>query len=355
MISAAATAEIAGTVRHWTARFQAKCCPAQSGGALDQCVSTPVAPWRWPAECRCWSSPRPGKTAVPCLCNAFRNASRSEPGTGVRCTIRERSARTWPSRPRDRTHRGGERKRVPGILELNREGGQARVVKDYVDKLRMLSRDVRLMLVASALLGFAVWGGIYGVLLNLYLLRLGCGPRFIGLVNSTGMLTVGVFALPVGVISARVGVRRMLIASAVLSGIGFVALPFAELAPRGLCSPPLLTAYSLGYLGLTLWAVTASPFLAAATGEQERGHAFSLRQVLSTLGAFAGRFVAGLLPRLFATLLAARSRSRCPIATRSWPPVRACSRACHCSRRPLRRWHLLGRVQPASEGGSRWA
>jgi MFS family permease len=106
------------------------------------------------------------------------------------------------------------------------------MIKDYISRLRMFSRDVRLLLVTSALLGFAVWGGIYAVLLNLYLLRLGYGPRFIGLVNSTGMLTVGVFALPVGVISARVGVRRMLIASAVLSGIGFVALPFAELAPE---------------------------------------------------------------------------------------------------------------------------
>ena len=49
--------------------------------------------------------------------------------------------------------------------------------KEYVSKLRLLSRDIWLLLATSALLGFTVFGGIYSVLLNLYLLRLGYGDR----------------------------------------------------------------------------------------------------------------------------------------------------------------------------------
>ena len=40
--------------------------------------------------------------------------------------------------------------------------------------------------VAVALVGFALDGGIYSVLLNLFLLRLGYGPEQIGLVNAAG-------------------------------------------------------------------------------------------------------------------------------------------------------------------------
>ncbi len=121
--------------------------------------------------------------------------------------------------------------------------------------------------------------------------------------ESKGLLSVGVFSLPVGVLSARFGVRRMLIASMFLSAVGFVALPLAELASAGLRSSLLLATYFLGYFGLTIWAVNANPFLAAAASEEESDHAFSLNQVLSALGAFVGSFAAGFLPGLFAAVV----------------------------------------------------
>jgi MFS family permease len=177
------------------------------------------------------------------------------------------------------------------------------MLKDYFSRLRVLSRDARLFLVTSVLVGFTVFGGVYTVLLNLYLLRLGYGARFIGLVNGVGMLSSAVFSLPIGVISERAGTRRMLIASMMLAATGFVAFPLVEVISVGLCSSLLLATYFLGNLGITVWAVNAPPFLTAATGEQERSHAFSLSFVLAALGAFVGSLVAGFLPELFAVLL----------------------------------------------------
>ena len=46
---------------------------------------------------------------------------------------------------------------------------------DYVRALRGFNRNVRLYLFTTALLGFTIFGGIYPVLFNLYLLRLGHG------------------------------------------------------------------------------------------------------------------------------------------------------------------------------------
>jgi len=186
------------------------------------------------------------------------------------------------------------------------------MLKDYLSRLRMLSRDARLLLVTSVLIGFVAFGGIYAVLLNLYLLRLGYGARFIGLVNGAGSLSVGVFSLPIGVISERAGMRRMLIASMILSAMGLVALPLVEIVPVGLRSSLLLATYFLGYLGITVWAVNAGPFLTAATSDQERSHAFSFSFVLAALGAFVGSLVAGSLPGVLAAFLGSSLQEPAP-------------------------------------------
>jgi hypothetical protein len=69
------------------------------------------------------------------------------------------------------------------------------VATAYVQMLRLISRDMRLFLVTAVLSGLA-WDGIRTVLFNLYLLRLGYGLEFVGLVNSVGMLAFAFSALP---------------------------------------------------------------------------------------------------------------------------------------------------------------
>jgi len=174
---------------------------------------------------------------------------------------------------------------------------------DYFTRLRLITRDVRLLLVSSALVGFSSWGGIYSVLLNLYLLRLGYGPRYIGLINGTGMLTVAVFSLLAGVISARVGVRRVLIIGMSCAAFGFVALPLVADVRTDLRASLFLVTYFIGYSGLTLRAVATSPFLAASTSDEARSHAFSWNAGLMGLAGFGGSLVAGILPGAFAALL----------------------------------------------------
>ena len=68
----------------------------------------------------------------------------------------------------------------------------------YLQKLRLLGRDVYLYLLAAFLVGLTVYGGIFTVLLNLYLLRLGYGTEFVGLLNATGRFAFAAFCLPAG-------------------------------------------------------------------------------------------------------------------------------------------------------------
>ena len=76
----------------------------------------------------------------------------------------------------------------------------------YLQKLRLISRNARLYLAGVALQGPG-WG-IFSVLFNLYLLRLGYGPRFVGLVSGAAMLTLALGSLPAGALGRRWGSRR---------------------------------------------------------------------------------------------------------------------------------------------------
>ena len=79
------------------------------------------------------------------------------------------------------------------------------MVAAYVQALRGSHRNVRLLLTNSALMGFAIDGGIYSVIFNLYLLRLNFGPEFVGQVNSVANLVFAIGSLTAGVVGYALG------------------------------------------------------------------------------------------------------------------------------------------------------
>ena len=73
-----------------------------------------------------------------------------------------------------------------------------KLVSTHREALALFNRDVRLVLFSQALIGFTIFGGVYTVLLNLYLLRLGYGPQMIGQVNAVGALSFALLSMPAG-------------------------------------------------------------------------------------------------------------------------------------------------------------
>lgn len=173
----------------------------------------------------------------------------------------------------------------------------------YLRRMSMLSRDVRLYLVASATVGFAILNGIYPVLFNLYLLRLGYGPQFVGLVNAVGLFGYALSALPSGVIASRLGLRRTMIVGVTVSAVCYGLQPLAELCVSPLRETWLLGSRLLAVVGLALFFVNSMPFLTSATGPEERSHAYSARMGIDTLSGFLGSLVGGALPIVIASLL----------------------------------------------------
>ena len=116
------------------------------------------------------------------------------------------------------------------------------MLREYLEIVRSFNRDVRLYLLSGALVGFASSSGIYNLLLNIYLLRLGYDIGFVGFVNATGAASYALLCLPAGAMGRRWGPRRMIVLGLALIAVGNSMLPFAEFMPREWQAHWLITA-----------------------------------------------------------------------------------------------------------------
>lgn len=173
------------------------------------------------------------------------------------------------------------------------------MVARYLQTLSQISRDARLFLLTSALFGFAIFGGIYTTLLNLYLLRLGYQADFAGMVNGTGQIALGLSAIPIGILGRYLGSKRLLIAGLAAIALGFGLIPLAEFSPFA-PSAWIISTHMIGQLGIGLYFVNAGPFLMLVTSPTERNHVYAINTALWPLAGFAGSLVGGFLPGFFA-------------------------------------------------------
>ena len=170
----------------------------------------------------------------------------------------------------------------------------------YWNTLKLFNWNVRYFLMAGAVHGF-VFFGIYSLLLNLYLLRLGYESEFIGLVNGIGPFMLAVFSLPAGAISRRWGSRRVMICSYFILAISFGLVPLSEWLPGAFRSTWIVGTYALVWISAAFLIVNFGPYLMTWTGEEERNHAFALQAASMPVAGFLGSFLGGTLPGIFAS------------------------------------------------------
>lgn len=180
---------------------------------------------------------------------------------------------------------------------------QRLLAHQYVDGLRLLGPIVGRYLVVVGLVGFVVDGGVFGVLLNLFLLRIGYGPEQIGLVNASGTLAFAMASLPAGALGERFGSLRIIVVGIGLMLAGTLLLPLADTLAPTVRLPWLISTLVLLYLGLALFFVNTAPFLLGAVDAEQRTQVFGLQTALLSLAAFLGSLVGGALPPLIASLL----------------------------------------------------
>jgi hypothetical protein len=163
--------------------------------------------------------------------------------------------------------------------------------------LRTFNRDIWLATGSWAASAFAYFG-VQGVLLNLYLVRLGFSLEFIGVLIGAGQVVWALAALPAGALGRRVGLRASLALAHGVMALGIALFLLVESLPRPLWEAWLFGTWMLLWVGAALQAVNATPYLTHVTSPPERGHAFSAQSAVLVVMGFAGSLAAGVLPGL---------------------------------------------------------
>ena len=168
--------------------------------------------------------------------------------------------------------------------------------------LGQFDRDIRRHLVNSAILALTIDGGINTVLFNLYLLRLGYGTELIGIVNAVGMGVFAVACVPVGRLSERFGLLRIMRLGMLLVFAGTLFVPLTGWMPVWVQSPMLVFSAILSNTGLACYFVSTAPYLGALSSLQQRTSVFSTQSATFAVFGFVGSLVGGNLPPLLARL-----------------------------------------------------
>ncbi len=169
-----------------------------------------------------------------------------------------------------------------------------KLVVEYARQFEQFQRNARLYLINNALSG--VTTGILLVLYNLYLVSLGYGTDFVGLVLFVGTIGAGIAIFPAGLLIDRLRAKAILIASNLLiavAGAGQILLRQPV--------PLLISSFLVG-VGLAFILVINAPFLTRNSDPEERSHLFSMNISLGLITLVLGEFIGGALPALFRAL-----------------------------------------------------
>lgn len=163
------------------------------------------------------------------------------------------------------------------------------------------NQQARRFFMTIVALGFVI-DGVYAVLLNLYLLRLGYDPRFIGQVNSLGLLAFAMVSFPAGVLGARWASTHMMRVGVAIMLMGTLLLPFGESVPAAWRGGWFIVTYAMTLMGFSSYFVNSAPFLMTVVEHRRHNNAFAIQTALISLAAFGGSLLGGNLPVLIAAI-----------------------------------------------------
>jgi MFS family permease len=189
--------------------------------------------------------------------------------------------------------------------------------KSFLGNIRSFSLGIWLYLMAWFVLQFS-FAGIYSVLLNLFLRRLGYSEEFMGLVLGSSALGFALFAIPAGGFGARWGYKKMIMTGMISGTICTFLLPFAQYMNPDISKIIIVGSYGLFAVSMTLIAVNGIPFLASSASDESRVHVFSAYGAMAPLAGFFGSIVGGFLPKAISDITSISLEKPEPYAFSMW-------------------------------------
>ncbi len=158
----------------------------------------------------------------------------------------------------------------------------------YISRIRHFSHNARAYVAYYFLL--SVHLGIYGVIFNLYILRLGIKEDLLGLMLSIVFISTGIAAIPAALLCDRIGRKNTLLFSILVTSSALLLL-------YTITSLDWLLALSAVYgIGTAFYTVAGSPFLMENSTPEERIHLFSVNSAMSQVAYIVGCMAGGVMP-----------------------------------------------------------
>ncbi|MGH8103122.1 MAG: MFS transporter [bacterium] len=159
---------------------------------------------------------------------------------------------------------------------------------EYYGVVAGFRRNAKLYLAHSLISALAF--SIEGLVFNLYILSLGFSKEFVGLLNSLPALAIAVLALPLGLLSERLGHRKALVGAVLLQAAAVTGQVFFTGAGA-------LVALNLVLgIGIAFSQLLAGPLMARHSTEEERTHLFAAQFALMIFAGAVGAAIAGYIP-----------------------------------------------------------
>ncbi|MFX0097348.1 MAG: MFS transporter [Candidatus Hodarchaeota archaeon] len=167
-------------------------------------------------------------------------------------------------------------------------------MEKYFKRFTEFSTNAKLFLITSALIAFSY--GVSQLIFNLYVIILGYSEAFIGLILFSGAFSLGIAAIPAGVLCDKIGRKASLVSGLIISSIAYTILYVTE--------TDLMILLSNGIAGgaFSLYMVAESPFMTENSREEERSHLFSFNFAILTIFTVVGFIFGSLLPVLLAPI-----------------------------------------------------
>ncbi len=176
------------------------------------------------------------------------------------------------------------------------------MIAEYRTAFAGYSRDIRLILLVSAIVAFTV-DGVFPVVFNLYILRMGYGPAFVGTVNSIALVVFALSSLLAGTLGMRYGARPVMILGVMIGTFSTGALALSDLMPAAVQAVWLTFMFSFLYMGASFFFVNVGPALVSVTTGAGRSRVISVQSAMNNLLAFVGGPVAGFVPLIMVATL----------------------------------------------------
>jgi len=161
----------------------------------------------------------------------------------------------------------------------------------YINEATNLSSGVRRFIASEALLGIAI--GLYALVFNLHLLDIGFDEAGIGRITSMGTLIIGIFSIPIGLLTNYFGRKKLLVSGLTFMGIGYLGI--------GLGQEPITFYISqvIASIGISMLITSEIQLLFHySRSKKEETKAFSMLFAMFTFFTGIGTLIGGFLPNL---------------------------------------------------------